>query len=439
MTYRLRSLLLLSLLALPGISTAQVDEPERLRIHGSNLLGASLVPALVGNWLRSIGYTDINRRDLGPARSEISASRDGQPLIVEIDKRGTATGIADIIDGNAEISMSARAPTAKELDAAWQLGDLTSSGQEWVVALDGVALVVAPNNPVSELSLPQLRDVLSGKIRDWQALGGRPGAITVHALAPNTGTQELLSRLVPVSAKAIAQSKRHASYEQIVAALGSDPNGIGIVSLRAARGGLKALAVRDGARAFAPDLLSVRSEDYPLAQRLYFHTGQLITALGRGFVQYAISPAGQAVVEQSAFVSLNLKAMPAITPANAPEEYQQIVSNAKRLPITLHFSSGLDMFDSRARQDMDRLAAFLRQPENAQRKLVLVAFGNPQPSDPYQSLSLSNTRVDYVSSELQALSLKVVTARGFGGRMNLTDAHEPSARYRNERVELWLR
>jgi phosphate transport system substrate-binding protein len=261
----------------------------------------------------------------------------------------------------------------------------------------------------------------------------------VHTLAPNTGTQELLSRLVPAGGRTAAPAKRHASYAEIVAAVGSDPSGIGIMSLRAPRGNLKALAIRDGAQAFAPDLLSVRSEDYPLVQRLYFHTGQLITALGRGFVEYAMSPAGQAVVEHSAFVSLIVQAMPASTPADAPQEYQQIVGNAKRLPVTLHFSSGLDLFDSRARQDMDRLAAFLHLPENAQRKLVLVAFGNPQPNNPYQSLSLSNARADYACSELQSLSLKVVTVRGMGGRMNLVDAREPSARYRNERVEVWLR
>lgn len=439
MTYRLRALMLLSLLILPGIASAQADEPERLRIHGSNLLGANLVPALVNRWLHDIGYTDIKRRDVDPARTEISASRDGEPLVVEIDKRGTATGIHDIIDGSAEISMSARAPTAKEIDAAWQLGNLTTSGQEWVVAIDGLAIVVPPGNPLPELSLAQLRDVLGGKIRDWRELGGRPGPISVHALAPNTGTGELLSRLVLAGGKTAAPAKRHGSYAEIVAALEADRGGIGVMSLRAPRGKLRAMAIRDGARAFPPDLLSVRSEDYPLVQRLYFHTGQLITALGRSFVQYAISSAGQAEVERSAFVSLNVQALPASAPDDAPQEYQQIVGNARRLPITVHFSSGLDLLDSRARQDMDRLAAFLHRPENAQRKLVLVGFGNPQPGNPYQSLWSSNSRADYVCSELLALSLKVVTVRGMGGRMNLVDAGQPSAAYRNDRVEIWLR
>ena len=79
-----------------GVALAQSDEPERLRIHGSNLIGQQLVPSLVESWLRSIGYGDIRRVERGRARTEIFASRDGEPLVVEIDKRGTASGIAPV-------------------------------------------------------------------------------------------------------------------------------------------------------------------------------------------------------------------------------------------------------------------------------------------------------------------------------------------------------
>ena len=79
-----------SLLACPSAG-AQADDTERLRIHGSNLLGARLVPALVESWLKDIGHSQIKRRELGPARTEIGAMPDGQPLIVEIDKQGTAS------------------------------------------------------------------------------------------------------------------------------------------------------------------------------------------------------------------------------------------------------------------------------------------------------------------------------------------------------------
>jgi len=439
MMRQVHALLVLFVLGLSSAASAQVDEPERLRIHGSNRLGANLVPAMVESWLKSIDYVGIRRREAGPTHTEISASRDGQALIVEIDKRGTAAGINAIIEGKADISMSARRPTAQEIDDAWQLGGLSSSTQEFVVAIDGLALVTAPGNRISELSLSQLRDVLSGKTRDWRELGGHAGPIVVHAPGTNIGTHELLTQLVLAGGKISPRAKRHASYARIVAAIDADPNGIGVIGLRAPRGKLKVLAIRDGTRALTPNMLSVASEDYPLSQRLYLHVGGLVTALGRGFAQYAISPAGQDVVAHSQFVSLGLRPMRADESDNTPQEYRQIVGNAKRLPMTLHFAKGLDLFDSRGRQDVERLATFLSRPENAQRKVVLVGFANPEPKAPYQSLSFSQERVDFVASELLALNMKVVTVRGMGGRMNLADARQPSARYRNERVEVWLR
>jgi phosphate transport system substrate-binding protein len=437
---KIRSLGLLSLLLIcfHGTATAQTDEPERLRIHGSNLLGAKLVPELVDAWLGSIGYAQIRHRDLGPARTEISSVRDGEALVVEIEKHGTASGIHDIIEGNAEISLSARQPTSKEMDAAWNLGDLKSPSQEWVVGLDGLVLLVAPGNPVTELSVDQLKDIASGKIRDWKQLGGSAGPIALHTLSPASGTQELFAQIA-TNGKGASGSIRHSSYAEIVAAVAASPNAIGVVSLRAPRGNLKALAIRSGELAFAPDRLSVVSEDYPLVRRIYFHTGQTITALGRGFAEFAISPAGQAVVARSQFLPLSLQAITPKPVAVAPDEYRQFVDKAERLPMTLRFSTGLDLFDSRSRQDIERLARFLQQPENAKRRVMLMGFANPEPQTPYQSLSLSQERADFVSSELLALSLKVVTVRGFGGSMNLLDARQPAARYRNNRVEVWLR
>ena len=431
-------LVLIALLASPS-ARAQADDAERLRIHGSNLLGEHLVPGLIDAWLKDIGYTQIKHRELGPSRTEIGAIRDGLPLIVEIDKRGTASGLQAIIAGDAEICMSARQPNAREIDDAWQLGDLKSPAQEWVVGLDGVVLLVAPDNPATALSMQQLRDVLTGRIRDWKQLGAAPGPIAVHTLSSASGTQEALSRLVLAGGAQASGLLRHASQADVLAAVRLDPRSIGIVGLRAPRVGLRPLAIRAGGRTFPPNALNVGSEDYPLTRRVYFHTGQLITALGRGFAQWVVSPAGQAAVERSQFVALSVRPQPPGRLDLAPADYQQMVAKAQRLPMTLRFSTGLDLFDSRSRQDIERLAAYLKRPENAQRRVLLMGFANPQPGAPMQSLFLSQERVDLVSSELLALNLKVITVRGFGGTMTLLDASQPSSRHRNERVEVWLR
>lgn len=437
---RLSILALLLLSLVPATTFAQADEPERLRIHGSNLLGDRLVPALVTAWLKDIGYGGIARRRVGADRLEIHAVREGEPLVVEINKRGTAAGLAALANGEAEIAMTARQPNASEVDAAWQLGDLTAPEQEWVLGLDGLVVLVAPGNPVAELSIEQLRGVLSGKIRDWRELGGTPGPVHVHTMMKGSGTAELSSNLVLRGASQARDTRTYSSSAKVVAATQADSRGIALVGLRAPRGSLKLVAIRGGALAVLPDRAQVSSEDYPLQRRIYFHTGQLITALGRGFAQYAVSPRGQSVVERSPFMSLSLQPMAPGNLQRAPEEYRELVGSARRLPMTVRFgSSAHDLLDSRSRQDVDRLANYLQRPENIGRRVLLLGFANPEPRSPYRSLSLSQERVDYVSSELLALKLKVVSVRGFGGSRSLIGADHPGARYRNNRVEVWIR
>lgn len=424
-------------LACAPASRAQ-DDVERIRLHGSNLLGDQLVPSLVQSWLRAIGYESVHRRELGTTRTEISASRDGVPLVVEIDKRGTASGMKDIVEGNAEICMSSRPPSAREMDDAWQLGDLRSPDQEWVLGLHGIVLLVSPGNPVSALSLAQLDDVVSGRVTNWAQLGGPAGPIRLHALATRSGSGELLSRLLPGGAGP-ARTIVHGSYAEVVAAVAGDPLAIGFVSLRAPRGLAKSLGIRMAQGTVFPDPLSVASEDYPLVQRVYFHTGQLITALGRSFALWVVSPAGQAVVARSQFIALVQSPLPVPDMAQAPEDYRGFVAASRRLPMTVRFGAGLDLLDSRSRQDLQRLVGFLQRPENRGRRVLLMGFANPDPGSPYAALSLSQERADYVSSELLAANLKVVTVRGFGGKRPLADARQPLARWRNERVEVWLR
>ena len=158
---------------------AQDDSVERVRIRGSQTLASGLVPAVASSWLRDIGYGDIRVVRKGAALTEIHAVRDDLPLIVEIGASSSARGFTDLVDGNTQVAMMTRRPTAAELDAGWQLGDLGSQDQEFVLALDGVAVVVNQRNPIAGLSLPQLQRIFAGQVRDWRELGGAAGRTRV--------------------------------------------------------------------------------------------------------------------------------------------------------------------------------------------------------------------------------------------------------------------
>lgn len=421
---------------------AQGTDVERLRIHGSNTLGANLMPALVQSWLHAIGYTELRQVARGPSRTEIRAVRNGLPLVVEIDRRGSGNGMGALIDGRAELAMMARSPNAQEREDGWQLGDLGSPDQEFVVALDGIAVIVHAANPVRELSTAQLRAVLSGQVRDWQQLGGPARPIHLHLPAAHAGSREFLRERVMGSTKLAALARVHTRTTWLASAVAIDRDAIGIVSLRTPLpANVHALAIADGGEAIAPMRLQVMSEDYPLMRRLTLYGGQTMGALGRSFALYTMTARGQQAVSHAGHLAVTLRPAMQGPQRLMPKPYAEVVARAQRLPLSMRFnySSSFSIFDSRSERDFERLAAFMRLPQNRNRSAVVVAFTAPDTSgSALMSTIASNDRADLVAQQLQQLGIPVQRARGMGALRPLVAPERPGARYRNERVEVWL-
>lgn len=405
---------------------------ERLRIHGSDTVGAKLVPTLVEAWLRSIGYQRVHRYQAGPQRLEIGGMRDGEPLVVEIDGNGAAAGMRDLIAGDAELAMLARAPTARERDAGWQLGNLDSADQAFVLALDGLAVVVRDDNPLRDIDLGRLHALLAGR--------GESG-LKAYLPARGTGSREFLDERVLGADAGRVRAAGEGDARTTLAAVAADRNAIGVVNLRVPLPrGLRALAVSDGGQAVAPDRLHVLSEDYPLTRRLALYGGQMMTALGRSFALYTMTTAGQRAVAQAGYLSLDLQPGARLA-AHAWPPYAELVGRAERLPLSLRFNyrNPFSLFDSRSERDLDRLAVFMREPRNRGRSALVVAFSDPLPgANGLISTIASNDRADMVAAQLQRLGVPVQRARGLGAALPLASASAPDARFRNERVEVWL-
>lgn len=445
MLHRLPHLALAMCLLLPAClpaSAQEGDSTERLRIHGSNTLGDALVPAMVESWLRHIGYTGIRRLAVSPARTDIRAVRDGVPLIVEVDKRGSAAGFNDLVEGNAEIAMMARAPLPAEREAAWQLGDLGSPEQEFVVAIDGLAVVVNERNPVRRLSVAQLRDLVSGRVADWSGLGGRAAPIRLHLGRAPSGNRDFLHERVLGTASVAAAAQTHATLAQAARAVAADPDAIAVVGVASAiPRGTRTLAVSDGGMAVLPTRINVMSEDYPLVRRYRLYGGPLMSALGRSLAQYAVGREAQQAVERAGFLAVTLR--PAMQP-QAPDPaqpYGQAVAGTARLPLSLRFNpaSLTAFFDSRGANDMDRLTAYLRLPQNHGRQVTVVGFSHDDGSNRLIATVRSNQRADAVADHLVKQGIAVQRSIGMGAIRPLRRGDEAEARYRNERVEVWVR
>ncbi len=137
------------------------------------------------------------------------------------------------------------------------------------VAWDALAVLTHAQNPVRNLSVEQLRDVFAGRITDWAALGGKPGAINVYAVAgPLDGVEWSLRRLLFGKGSARVAAKRwYINTKQLEDAVAIDPVAIGVSlnSLVAANRKLQAVAI-DG---IAPSLATLQNGTYPLPTRLY--------------------------------------------------------------------------------------------------------------------------------------------------------------------------
>ncbi|MCB1608026.1 MAG: phosphate ABC transporter substrate-binding/OmpA family protein [Xanthomonadales bacterium] len=424
------------LLLLSSLSQAQgVD----LRLHGSNTVGGELAPALVEHWLRAQGFVAIERQQQAISELMLTATAaDGHRLRVEIQSHGTSTGFADLLAGRGDLWMASRPVSRNEVEQARSLGRLDHPDQEHVLGLDGLAIVVHPDNPLQSLTLEQLRQVFSGKIRDWSGVGQGAGKITIYARDQQSGTWDTFNSLVLSGAQLRVDARRFESNAELSASVARDPFGIGFSGL-AAVAAAKPLAI--GSEVTVPLLPSsqtVGTEDYLLARRLFLYHRKQVDPLAQSLVDFALSAQGQRVVEQIGYVPLRIVATPATTAANAPGEYRELVEGASRLSLNFRFGTGLSLLDSKAERDIQRLVAFMSRPENKDRQIRLAGFADRSEGSAFFSLSLSNDRVDYVATRLAKAGVRPQMARGFGGSVPVAPESSALGKLKNRRVEVWL-
>ncbi|WP_208529221.1 substrate-binding domain-containing protein, partial [Pseudomonas aeruginosa] len=140
------------------------DDTPALRIQGSNTIGAKLLPALVEGLMEEEGLEDI-RRTSGERENElhlIGKSRDGRLVRVELSAHGSSTGFAALLERHAELAAASRPVKDSEVRALAGFGDLRSPYAEQVIAIDGLAIILHPDNPLASLDTAQLAAVFAG-------------------------------------------------------------------------------------------------------------------------------------------------------------------------------------------------------------------------------------------------------------------------------------
>ncbi|MGJ7514355.1 substrate-binding domain-containing protein [Pseudomonas baetica] len=443
----LRGLFLLMICACLPLAASANDLPTPgqgtvLRIQGSNTIGAALGPALVEGLLRQQGLVKVHRETPDKANELriVGETVQGRRVEVELAAHGSSTGFSALKTGSADLAASSRPIKDSELVNLESLGDLKSPGAEQVIAIDGLAIILHPQNPLGQLDTVQLARIFSGEIKTWEELGGRGGTIHLYARDDQSGTYDTFKELVLSGrGKTLSSTaKRFESSEQLSDAVSLDPQGIGFIGLPYVRQA-KAVAIVDGqSQAMLPLNSLIATEDYPLSRRLFLYLppGRK-NPWAEALVAFAQSSQGQAIVAANGFIAQTVQAM-AVTPnALMPEGYQGLSRHAQRLSVNFRFEEGSASLDNKARQDLSRVLDYIKQHDKTDRQVTLVGFGDAK-SDPARADLLSKLRAMAVRRELVKSGVVLREIRGFGAEMPVAANSADEGRIKNRRVEVWV-
>jgi phosphate transport system substrate-binding protein len=400
-------------------------------LHGSNTIGAELAPALAEGFLKKRGATNVSYKPSGELDKgmEIGTMPNGEVVAIEIQAKGSGTGVTDLANGTADIGMLSRKIKPEEKVQLAPLGDMEAYGAENVLGLDGVAIIIHTSNPVSKLTVSQLREIFSGQITNWKDVGGVDGPINLYSRPQaSSGTYETFDNLVLKPAKLSAAAKQIENSEQLSDAVARDPSGIGFIGLPYIRSA-KAVSISDGVgKPLLPTVFTVGREDYRLSRRLYFYLSPKSTNLdARQFVTYSLSEPGQAIVQKSGFVSQSVRI----------EKTKKQVGGASPLNLTFRFRSGSTELDNKAQDDLNRLVEYVKSLDQSPALLLIGHADNSGPED--INVKLSKDRANAVAEELRSRGITIAGTGGQGSKSPIASNETPEGRQQNRRVEIWTR
>jgi len=228
---------------------------------------------------------------------------------ISVTGGGSGTGLAALINGTVDIANASRKIKPEELKAA---SDQGNKPVELVVARDAIAVIVNLENPVDQLTLQQLADIYSGKINNWNEVGGDNRPIVRLSRETNSGTHvyflETVVRLGQTNNKTLfsPDTLLLPSSEGISAEIRDNPNAIGYDGLGYVTSDMKVIAVaKDPDSPFIlPSAQTVNNGEYPIARDLYMYTGNEPTGAIKNYLDWILTSEAQGIVTKLGFVPI---------------------------------------------------------------------------------------------------------------------------------------
>jgi len=225
-------------------------------------------------------------------------------LKIQVTGGGSGTGFSALQNQQTDLCNASRKIKATEI--ATCVKAFGKRPTEYKVALDGLSVYVNGENKVKELTIDQLEQIFTGKIRNWKEVGGADLAITVYSRENSSGTYEFFKEHVLKGKDFAASAQTMPGTAAVLQAVAKDPKGIGYGG--AAYGaGAKHLAIKkdDTSPAIEPTEETVVGGKYPISRYLFIYVNP---ALDKGdiaaYLNWIRSDDGQKIVKDVGYFPL---------------------------------------------------------------------------------------------------------------------------------------
>ena len=212
---------------------------------------------------------------------------------VTYNPTGSGSGITAVQEGTCDIGLSSRALKDEEKAAGLK---------ETALAYDGIAIIVHPDNPVSDLTIEQIAQLYTGEITNWKDVGGNDAEVVLIGREAASGTRD--------GFESITGTKEKCQYRQeltstgdVITAVSQNPDAIGYASLASIKDSVKALNV-DGV---TPSEDTVKDGSYKVQRPFVLVTaeGKALSPVAQAFFDYAASSDAAAIIAKAGAVAAN--------------------------------------------------------------------------------------------------------------------------------------
>jgi len=225
---------------------------------------------------------------------------------ISVTDGGSTEGFEALINGTADLCMSSREVSAEEKEKS-EFRRIPLEGT--VVSLDGVSIIVNPRNPVSELTIAQLREIFSGRISNWREIGGPDQTIQVISRDSQSGTSSFFRERVMRNEDYKSEIQTAGSNASVAKSVEQELWSVGYVGFAFSQAtGLKVIGIKKEASSAAvfPSPATIGDGSYPLARPLYIYASGKSGDVAMDFLEYALSPEGQRIVREKGYVPVSV-------------------------------------------------------------------------------------------------------------------------------------